>query len=509
MSTPPSSAQSPPHNKPRKKRSADVVSFEDLLAAHKTERGPGQLPAEGVVLIGVDLELQRRMAERIRLPAPGEIARAEPLAPNIGAPSIAAPPTINTNIGAPKIDAAAGPAPDNTLPAPDFASEYRYEGSCRTTGTATQSDMGAPISSAPNFDAPNFTEPAFDLRDLLIRRTATKSYAVHSVSRIEDVFTSAERDLLRWLWERGRPVPMTPRLRLVTGPNGEGARRLAVQAGLIYNTFKNLTHALSTKFALDIVKPERNLPTIYAVYHYSAILERQRQAGFTGAVHKNGGGRELVNAQAQPALRRPDLTVEELERIIGAPKSGALKSGAGAPNFGAVLANFGAPKIAALIRKKEYTSEKENTSSTTAAPNSGAPTIIVAALFERTGRTDVDAARLITKGCIEANATVQPEEIARLIRTAQIPPKITNPVGLLIRALPSRCAPESIGNYREQWRKEEEQEKRRQEQARAQILETAGSILESVSRGEQWDNDTIEWAKAILAENGGSEAATG
>src|SRR3954464_13700244 len=64
MSSPPLS-ESPPRNKLRKKRSADVVSFEDLLAAHKTERGPGQLPAEGVVLIGVDFELQRRMAERV------------------------------------------------------------------------------------------------------------------------------------------------------------------------------------------------------------------------------------------------------------------------------------------------------------------------------------------------------------------------------------------------------------------------------------------------------------
>src|SRR5450755_3152198 len=62
MSTPPS-AQSPPQSKLRKKRSVDVVSFEELLAAHKTDRGPGQLPAEGVVLIGVDLELQRRMAQ--------------------------------------------------------------------------------------------------------------------------------------------------------------------------------------------------------------------------------------------------------------------------------------------------------------------------------------------------------------------------------------------------------------------------------------------------------------
>src|ERR1051326_559627 len=84
MSTPPS-AQPPPQNKPRKKRSADVVSFEDLLAAHRTERGPGELPPEGVVLIGVDLELQRRMAERIGLSAPAGVVSG------VGAPKNSAP----------------------------------------------------------------------------------------------------------------------------------------------------------------------------------------------------------------------------------------------------------------------------------------------------------------------------------------------------------------------------------------------------------------------------------
>jgi hypothetical protein len=155
-------------------------------------------------------------------------------------------------------------------------------------------------------------------------------------------------------------------------------------------------------------------------------------AGFTGAVHKDGGGRELVNTKAQPAPRRPDLTVDELEQIISAHKSGAPKSASCAPNFAAVSGNFGAPKIAALIRNKEYTSGKENTTVTSLAPNPGAPTIVVDALFQRTGRTDIDAARLIIKGCQEANASIQPDEIARLIRTAQIPPNITNPVGLLI-----------------------------------------------------------------------------
>lgn len=242
------------------------------------------------MLIGVDVELQRRMAEGLH-------TSARPSDQEHGAPKNAA----------------------------EVQSEVKQD---KVLG------IGAPNMSAlkEQHDSP----AAFNVRDLLVRSTGARTHAIRPVSRIEDAFTAAERDLLRWLWERARPLPVSPKLRLLTGPNGEGARRLAAQAGLIYNTFKNLTRALSTKFALDIVKPEKNLPAIYAVYHESAILERQRQMGFTGVLHKNGGGRELVDAQARPAMRRPDLRISELELIIGAPNMSApatVTPNTGAPNF--------------------------------------------------------------------------------------------------------------------------------------------------------------------------------
>jgi hypothetical protein len=268
------------------------------LAAHQSDRRPGELPAEGVVLIGVDLELQRRMAEGIAPPPiPASSGR------NYGASNFAAPnhDDLGTHLGAPNLSAEIDGAPEvgalslsaETFGAPDFHA-------------STPIDLGA-----PNIDASKF-----DLSDLLVRRSGSKTYVVQPVSRIEDAFTAAERDLLLWLWGRGRRLPFTEHLRLMTGPQGEGSRRMAVQAGLIYNTFKNLTRALSTKFALDIVKPEKNLPTIYAVYDPPSILERQRQAGYTGVVRKNGGGRALVNAGSGEAPRRPDLTVEELQRLL-------------------------------------------------------------------------------------------------------------------------------------------------------------------------------------------------
>jgi hypothetical protein len=292
MSSPPSV---PPRPKPRKKRPVDVVSFEDLLAAHTSERIPGQLPPEGVVLIGVDAELQRRMAERIPLP---DTAADHT---DFGAPNLIGNPP--SNIGAPQSN-------DQNLVAPEQIAAQPRE---------NIEELGAPEIAANPFGAPHF-----DVRSL-IGRPAKRTYTVHPISRLEDAFSPAERELLRWLWDHGRPVSPMDRIRVVIGPNGEGSRRLAAQAGLIYNTFKNLTRALSTKFALDIVKPEKNGSTVYAIYDPPGILDRQRQAGFSGVLHKNGGGRELVDSQIQAATRRPDLTVDELEQIIRASSISAPK----------------------------------------------------------------------------------------------------------------------------------------------------------------------------------------
>ena len=451
MSTPQSAPSLP--SRPRRKRQPEEDSLEDLLAAHKTQRGSGQLPAEGVVLIGVDLELQQRMAARhpvtlsndsapysgvpptnapddlgTEAQSPAPISRPvlqfrQP--PNVTALNFSAPEFSTLIVDAPNIGASINGTPNNSAPnlsAPEFA---------RLANTID--NMGALDLGAPNFSAPEF-----DIEDLFVRRSGSKTYTIHPVSRIEDVFTSSERDLIRWLWERGRQVPSTAKLRLATGANGEGARRLAAQAGLVYNTFKNLTRALSTKLAVDIVKPDRNLAAIYVIYHYSAILERQRLAGLSGVVHKNGGGRELVTATGQPAPARPDLSPAQLKQIVGAPKFGAPNSTPGAPNFSATSANSGAPNFGAPIRNKENTSVKKNTSttSTAPAPHIGAPAIVMKALFERTGQTDSDAACAILNGCREVNPTAQPDEIARLIRTYPIPSTIGNPMGLLISKLP-------------------------------------------------------------------------
>jgi hypothetical protein len=512
------SAESPisQNKSQRKRRQAEVVSFEDLLAAHQTDRESGKLPPEGVVLIGVDTEFQLRM--------------------RAGLPDIAGVPKNSAaNFGSPNFATAEAVVAESTLDTTSLNRDTQHKVVNPPTLVLAADDLnneqpiphlGEPKSDVPNFGEPNFgtsdsvdseIEPdsGFDIESLIQRRTAKKTYTVQPASRVEVILSAGELTLLRWYWEKGTPVPNCPMARLVTGANGEGSRRMAAQAGLVWNTFRNYTRALSTKYAIDIVKPDGNTPRLYIVWHFSAILERVRKAGLTGVVRKNGGGRELVDAQSRPAPPREDLTVVELRRIFAGKKSGGNEPATfGSPNFGIsnfatpepkfgpVNEKFGEPKFDTPIRNKEYPSLKEvppsaSSVNTTGVPKFGAPKSIVDALFERTGRTDSEAARILAKTCVEANATITHEEIARLIRCFHIPASITNPVGLLIRTLASRCDPQSLAKYREQWRHEDEQGRKAREYERLQTEQAARMILEDPTTNEADKN----WARQILSES--------
>lgn len=515
----------------RKRRQAEVVSFEDLLAAHQVDREPGKLPPEGVVLIGVDRELQERMRAGFPAPASVESVGREPKfgTPTVGMPrsdthafegSIpSGPPATRTGIS---ITSLAKDATSN-CGAPNFGTSSISEVMKQAApAEAIALEQSQPVDEMPGLGVPEFGAPDFnrsyfdgpentpgdelDIESLVQRRTGKKTYSIQAPSRIELILSAGELGLLRWYWENGRPIPGHPQARLVAGQNGEGSRRMATQAGLVWNTFRNYTRSLSTKHAIDIVRPESNIPRLYVVWHYSAILERLRTAGLTGVMRKNGGCRQLVDDQMRPALQRPDLTVADLKRMFGSVKSGTAKAGtpkSGIPNsvaseqtFGSLLVKPGMPKFDPPIRNKEYPSEKENptTASPPGVPKFIAPKAVIDALFERTGRTDADAGKTIYKGCIDVNPSVTPEEIARLIRGFHIPASITNPVGLMIRTLPARCHPESLANYRDHWRQQDEQLARTREYERQEEERIARRVLQDPETTES----ELAWARGVL-----------
>jgi hypothetical protein len=347
------------------------------------------------------------------------------------------------------------------------------------------------------------------------RRAGRRTFNVHAATRIETIFSPSELKVLNWMWSRGRAIDQVSMARLVTASNGEGMRRLAIHFGVAYTTFRNLVRSLSTKLAVEIVKQETTHPAIYLVYHYSAILDRLRQAGLTGVIHKGSNAWVLVDADSQPAPAQPELTLHELKRKLITLKASAVKTTAlcssetrlnasdsnafnslktqpGAVESGALSIEPTAVNLAAPIRNKEYPTGREFPSSTTVKSN--APKPVIDALFERTRRTDADAARSITSSCTVANPTVTHDEIARLIREFQIPSTISNPVGLLIRTLATRCEPESLERYRRHWEAEDLQTARFKAQQQQENERVARMVLEDPETTES----ELEWAPGVL-----------
>jgi hypothetical protein len=131
------------------------------------------------------------------------------------------------------------------------------------------------------------------------------------------------------------------------------------------------------------------------------------------------------------------------------------------------------------------------------------PKIVADALFERTGRTDADAVRSIITRCVTANPTITHDEIGRLIRGFQIPKSITNPVGLLITSLAARCVPESLTNYRHQWRQQDQLAAEARKHERAEEERIARIMLND----PEATSDDKEWARSILAPSGEGDVA--
>jgi hypothetical protein len=79
------------------------------------------------------------------------------------------------------------------------------------------------------------------------------------------------------------------------------------------------------------------------------------------------------------------------------------------------------------------------------------------------------------------------------MREFQIPPTISNPVGLLIRTLATRCEPESLERYRRHWEAEDLQAAGFKAQQQQENERIARMVLEDpeISESER------EWARAV------------
>jgi hypothetical protein len=437
-----------------------------MVAEHSRPRKPGELPKEGVAMVGVDLDQQslyRTVAARLGLETAGAAYHG---APTAGAPTLS--PLI--------VPAAAVPAQGpNIEPLP-----------CRDA-TASATLLGAPPVGAPVVN-----ETPFDLNALAFSRNKPAYKVIPSVLA-QDALLPNEEKLLEHLYRHGKTISTAARLY-----RNAGERTIAKELDLQYFSVQTLLRTLRDKFCLEICNPGKNRPKLFLVYSWQAILEHRRKSGYTFYIRKNGG-RILVSASGDPAPLRPDLDLDELQRLIDRLTIGVANTGAprpGALTVGAKPTTIGTPMVGAVYRNSNIPTEKHSTTTT-----AGAPTVILDALYNKTNHTDTNAALKIFQQARNRNASVAVEEIARLIHDLPIPPSIENPTGLLIVRIPDCCDPDSLTNYRKRWAAIDEAEQRQILQKREENLRTATAILTDSAEyppGSKWHG----WALHVQTHGG-------
>lgn len=228
--------------KSRAKRHAETVSFDEIVAVHQTQRVAGQLPREGVALLGVDTEFQRRL---------GIVGAVEAGAPVIGAP-VESAPAVGT------VDAVGKPGTDAPV-------------------------VGAPVTGLPITDAPAFKRPSVPKRWRFC----------------EDGHTLGEEKLYRTMYRLGHGSDGADKMLAI------GERPLAEEAGLSVSNVSIFLTTLVAKLAIENRgRLDKNRGTLFLVRSPENVLAARTAAGLTHIV-KKGRSVLLTNTQGVPVVGAP------------------------------------------------------------------------------------------------------------------------------------------------------------------------------------------------------------
>jgi hypothetical protein len=246
-------------------------------------------------------------------------------------------------------------------------------------------------------------------------------------------------------------------------------------ARLTVNNCKANIRALIQKLAVTELSPFSHAHgTTYLIYNFTAILQRRRNAGFTHCIRSRGvvfvdpnTGRPLTTS-THIKSGTPDSGVSE---VLGVPESNT--KGAPGPN------GSGVPKTGPHIdRNKPSHQTDQQTASTFSEP----PADLTTGLRHFTPLFDDQAVTILWTECRARAGDCTVEEILHfaerkvgMFRTG----KIQNPVGFLLAVVPKCFEGEAFLNFREEARKEEEnQQNAERERARARKAE------DELARGE-------------------------
>ncbi len=298
-----------------------------------------------------------------------------------------------------------------------------------------------------------------------------RPYKIHRCYTVQDGHSAGENQLHAALWRAGTADPSMaedPDTKRVT----VGWVRMARKAGMSDKAAKrNLTYLIE-KLAVEVISPENSATRTgrtYRIYSYAAILKRRKDAAMLYVV-RDKGVRFLSEAEALQS--RPTEVLVECHKTFGLDKTStvAKTSTVDIPSLVSVdktstdrvdkTSPDTVDKTTTPLRKPLSMKEKETT--TTDVELSP----IVQALSQYV-IADEPAARQIAHDTwttcesarVEEIVTVIHEKAHRIVRDRSI----TNPLGMLIRAVPKCFEGAGITILRKQWAGEKER-KAQQEQ---------------------------------------------
>ncbi len=328
-----------------------------------------------------------------------------------------------------------------------------------------------------------------------------RPYRIHLCHRVQDAHSAGENQLLTALWRVGTPDPSTakdPYTKRVT----MGWKRMGALADMSDKAAKRNLSCLIDKLAVELISPEDSTTRTgrtYLVYSFRAILERRSNAAMLYVV-RDKGVRFITKAEmAVLHVERkqvPTYAMPENKKTTVDGTSTVDKSSPGAQDKTStdtvdIKSRDTVDKTTTPLRSLLRTKEREPTTTNVELG------LIVQALSQY-GVADEAAARQIVldsqKNCKDAQGAeivaVIHEKAPAIIRNRSI----TNPLGMLIRAVPKCFEGSGITELRGHWAAEKQRDEQRN-------LETERQRQELI----QWvRSDRIKY-EAILADPGSTD----
>lgn len=327
--------------------------------------------------------------------------------------------------------------------------------------------LGTAISGVPEIGIPKQEEHQPSAAPLPLPQLPKRR--IREAVRVQDGHSLGEQAVYTALWNSGQPH--TDDCRRIT----IGYRTLSDLCGLSVNNCKANLQTLRRKLAIEeIAAATRSRATTYLVYSYQAILRRRRQAGMTHVIKTKGVIFVHLETGAPisgvPYLNDsvPETCVPEIQSCI------PVSTISGVPDSGTSIGN------------KKFIEESADKK-----PSSSAFPLVSAAAAKYGLALDDAAARRIVLRCQTFNENATEEEVAHFleVKVTQLrnSRNVSNPVGLLIRAVPEYFSPPGteLQRFREYKAREAEQSR-----------EFARQILQDPESPEE----SREWAHSVLRE---------